>query len=81
MRQCPNQSAVIDGRVKSVGLDGFVVRRESPGCRLFGTASMFEWLRNRLPPPLTGEQYGKMEPARAFYVLRGGGVFNVPLYF
>ena len=25
----------------------FVVRGESPGCRLFGTASMLEWLRNR----------------------------------
>ena len=24
---------------------GFVVRGESPGCRLFGTASMLEWLR------------------------------------
>jgi len=31
---------------------GFVVRGESPGCRLFGTASMLEWLRN-LPPPTT----------------------------
>jgi len=34
------------------------------------------------PPPLTGEQYGKMElryPARVFYVLRV--FFNVPLYF
>jgi len=40
---------------------GFVVRGESPGCRLISTASMFEWLRNLLHP-LTGEQYGKMEP-------------------
>ena len=27
----------------------FVVRGESPGCRLFGTASMLEWLRKVLP--------------------------------
>ena len=63
----------------------FVVRGESPGCRLFGTASMWEWLRN-LPPTLTGEQYGKMEPkypegGHCQSVLRPHGVFNVPLYF
>ena len=28
---------------------GFVVRGESPGCRLISTASMLEWLRNLLP--------------------------------
>jgi len=58
----------------------FVLRGVSPGCRLFSTASMLVWLRNRrLPLPLTGEQYGKMErntlrvvTARVFYVL---GVF------
>ena len=38
------------------------------------------------PPPLTGEQYGKMEPKYAEgghcqSVLRPQGVFNVPLYF
>ena len=27
----------------------FVVRGESPGCRLFGTASMLDWLRKVLP--------------------------------
>ena len=27
----------------------FVVRGESPGCRLITTASMLEWLRNLLP--------------------------------
>jgi len=44
------------------GLDCcFVVRGESPGYRLISTASMLEWLINS-PPPLTGEQYGKMEP-------------------
>jgi len=42
---------------------GFVVRGESPGCRLFGTASILEWLRKILPHhSLTVEQYGKMEP-------------------
>jgi len=44
----------------------FVFQGESPGCRLFSTASMLEWLINPPtpppPPPLTGEQYGKMEP-------------------
>ena len=38
------------------------------------------------PPPLTGEQYGKMEPkypegGPCRSVLRPQGVFNVPLYF
>ena len=28
---------------------GFVVRGESPGCRLISTASMLEWLRNTSP--------------------------------
>ena len=27
----------------------FVVRGESPGCRLISTASMWEWLRNLVP--------------------------------
>jgi len=31
------------------GWFGFVVRGESPGCRLISTASMLEWLRNLLP--------------------------------
>ena len=33
------------GRVQCL----FVVRGESPGCRLISTASMLEWLRNLLP--------------------------------
>ena len=38
------------------------------------------------PPPLTGEQYGTMEPkypegGHCQSVLRPQGVFNVPLYF
>ena len=38
------------------------------------------------PPPLAGEQYGKMEPkypegGHCKSVLRPQGVFNVPLYF
>ena len=38
------------------------------------------------PPPLRGEQYGKMEPkypegGHCQSVLRPQGVFNVPLYF
>ena len=39
-----------------------VFRGESPG--LFSTASMLEWLRKLPPPPLTGEQYGKMETTK-----------------
>jgi len=45
---------------------------------------MLEWLRNlRPPPPLTGEQYGKMEPkypegGHCQSVLRSQGFFNVP---
>ena len=62
-----------------------VVRGESPGCRLFSTASLLEWLRNLLPP-LTGEQYGKMEPkypedGHCQSVLRPRVFFNIPLYF
>jgi len=38
---------------------GSVVRGESPGSRLISTASMFE---ETPPSPLTGEQYGNMEP-------------------
>ena len=64
---------------------GLVVQGESPGCRLISAASMLEWLRTP-PPPLTGEQYGKMEPkypegGHCQSVLRPQGVFNVPLYF
>ena len=63
-----------------------VVRGESPGCRLFGKVSMLEWLRNPPPLPLTGEQYGKMEPkypegGHCQSVLCPQRVFNVPLYF
>ena len=42
--------------------DGFVVRGESPGCRLISTASMLGVVDKSPPPPLTREQYGKMEP-------------------
>jgi len=42
---------------------GFVVRGESPGCRLTSTASIYVGVVEKSPPPpLTGEQYGKMEP-------------------
>jgi len=61
---------------------GFVVRGESPGCRLISTASMLEWSRNLLPHHPTGEQYGKMEPkypegGHCQSVLRHQGFFNV----
>ena len=64
----------------------FLVRGESPGCRLFGTASMFEWLRNLLSSPLTGKQYGKMEPkypegGRCQSVLRPQRFFKRPPLF
>ena len=57
---------------------GFVVRGESPGCRLISTASMFEWLRNLLPNHSQGsstERWSRNTPrvvtARVFYVLMG----------
>jgi len=45
-RRCHIVVGVLIGRICFV----FVVRGESLGCRLFGTASMLvEWLRNLLP--------------------------------
>ena len=63
-----------------------VVREESPGCRLFGTASMLEWLRNLLPTTRRGAVYGKMQPkypegGHFQSSLRPQRCFNVPLYF
>jgi len=62
----------------------FVVRGESSGCRLFGTASIFEWLRNLLPHHSQGsstERWSRntlrVVTARVFYVLML--FFNVPL--
>ena len=55
----------------------FVVRGESPGCRLISTASMFERLRNLLPHHSQGSSMERWSrntlrvvTARAFYVLR-----------
>ena len=64
----------------------FVFRGQSPGCRLLGTVFMLEWLRNPTPPPLTGEQYGKMEPkypegGHCQSVLRPHGVSHIPPLF
>ena len=57
---------------------GFVVRGESPGCRLISTASMLEWLRNHLPHHSQGSSMEiwsrntlRVVTARVFYVLRG----------
>jgi len=57
---------------------GFVVRGESPGCRLIGTTSMLEWLRNLLPHNSQGsstERWSRntlrVVTARVFYVLMG----------
>ena len=65
---------------------GFVVRGESPGCRLISTASMLEWLRNLLPHHSQGSSTGRWSrntprvvTARVFYILRI--FFNVTLYF
>ena len=68
----------ISDHLYAVLLLGFVVRGESAGCRLFGTASMLEWLRKCLPHH---SQRSSMErwsqntlrvvTARVFYVLRG----------
>ena len=49
--------------------------------------SLYVGVVEKAPPsPLTGEQYGKMEPkypegSQSQNVLRPQGVFNVPLYF
>ena len=65
----------------------FVFQGESTGCCLFSTASIFEWLRKTPPPPLTGEQYIKMEPKYPEGVhcqsvlCPQGGLYNVLLYF
>jgi len=50
----------------------FVFQGESP-CRLFRTASMFEWLRDILPTTHRGavRKDGAELPARVIYVLRG----------
>jgi len=52
---------------------GVVVRGESPGCRLFGTASMLEWLW--IPSPTTHRgavrNTLRVVTARVFYVLMG----------
>ena len=57
---------------------GFVVRGESPGCRLISTASMLVWLRNLLPyhsQRSSTERWSRntlrVVTARVFYVLRG----------
>jgi len=47
----------------------FVVRGEPPGCRLFGTASMFELLRNLLTHHSQWEQYGKIEPQYPLFLI------------
>jgi len=57
--------------------NGFVVRGESPGCRLFSTAAMLEWLRNLLPH----HEPKYPEAGHCQSVLCPQGVFNIPLYF
>jgi len=64
---------------------GFVVRGESPGCRLFGTTSTLEWLRNLLPHHSQGsstERWSRntlrVVTARVFYIL---GRVLTSLYF
>ena len=74
------------GRLFCLLLFCFCCSRESPGCRLFGTASMLEWLRKLLTHHSHGEQYGKMEPkytegGHCQSVLRPQGVFNIPPLF
>ena len=41
---------------------GFVVRGESPGCALNQHILYVRVVQKSPPPPLTEEQYGKMEP-------------------
>ena len=63
---------------KMINVDVFVVQGESPGCRVFGTASMLEWLRYLLPHHSQGsstERWSRstlrVVTAGVFYVLRG----------
>ena len=70
-------------QVRRRGLTCFVVRGESPGCRLFSTASMWERLRDPLPHLSQGNRTERWSrntlrvvTARVF--LRPQGVFNVP---
>jgi len=56
----------------------FVIRGESPGCRLFSTASVLEWLRNLLSQHSQGSSMERWSrntlrvvTARVCYVLRG----------
>ena len=58
-----------------IGMFGFVVRGESPGCRLISTASMLKWLRNLLTHHSQGsstERWSRntlrVVTARVFYV-------------
>ena len=64
--------------IRLITVYGFVIRGESPGCRLISTASMLEWLRNLLPHHSQGSSTEKWSrnilrvvTARVFYVLRG----------
>ena len=63
----------------------FVFRGESPGCRLFSTASVFEWLINLLPHHSQGSNTEiwsqntlRVVTVRVFYVL--GGSLTTPLF-
>ena len=71
-------SSLVAAHSNATGWFGFVVRGESPGCRLISTASMLEWLRNLLPHHSQGsstERWSRntlrVVTARVFYVLRG----------
>jgi len=61
----------------------FVVRGESPGCRLISTASMLEWLRNSHHSHGSSTERWSRNTLRVVTasVLCAQGVFNVPLYF
>ena len=82
----PSYSSLFSRGLNSVFLFVcFVFGGESPGCRLFSTASILEWLRNHLShhsKRTNTERWSRntlrVVNARVFYVFRG--VFNFPLY-
>ena len=65
----------MNGYVGCLLVNCFIFRGESPGCRLFSTASMLEWLRKLLPTRGTVQKDGAEMPwgwsLPVFYVLRG----------
>jgi len=68
---------IYDARPKGL----FAFRGESPGCRLFGTASMFKWLRNLFTNHSQGSSTERWSRNTQPECLTSSGGFNALLYF